>query len=100
MWPQPSPTDPIGDGKPPSTFTLLICTARVTKRLIEIDDDLLRRARAAAGTETIRATVETALQRLIDRDTALRHVARLRRRGALDLGRLSEARRPRHGTHA
>ena len=100
MWPQPSPTGPIGDGKPPYTFTLLIYTARVTKRLIDIDDDLLRRARAAAGTGTIRATVETALQRLIDRDTALRHVARLRRRGALDMERLTEARRPRHGTHA
>lgn len=67
----------------------------MTKRLVEIDDDLLARARAAAGTETIKATVETALQRLVDRETAVRHVARLRKKGALDSARLEESRRPR-----
>ena len=67
----------------------------VTKRLVDIDDELLARARSVAGTGTIRATVETALRSLVDRDTALRHVARLRKPGALDLGRLDEARRPR-----
>jgi Arc/MetJ family transcription regulator len=30
----------------------------MTKRLVEIDDDLLRRARNSAGTDTIKATVE------------------------------------------
>ena len=69
----------------------------MTKRLVEIDDELLSRARAAAGTPTIKATVETALQRLVDHDTAMRHVARLRREGALDLARLEEARRPATG---
>jgi Arc/MetJ family transcription regulator len=69
-----------------------------TKRLVEIDDELLDRARAAAGTDTIKATVETALRRLADHDTALRHVARLRRKGALDLTHLEEARRPRTGS--
>jgi Arc/MetJ family transcription regulator len=72
----------------------------MTKRLIEIDDELLSRARAAAGTDTIRATVETALRRLVNRETALGHVARLRKRGALDMGRLAEARRPRTGADA
>lgn len=71
----------------------------MTKRLIDINDDLLRRARAVAGSATIKATVETALQRLVDRDTALRHVARLRRPGALDPARLADARRPRAGRH-
>lgn len=66
----------------------------MTKRLVEIDDDLLDRARAAAGTDTIKATVETALKRLVDKETALRHVARLRSRGAIDLAVIEEARRP------
>ncbi len=72
----------------------------MTKRLVEIDDDLLAQARAAAGTETIKATVEAALQRLVDRETALRHVARLRKKGALRPARLEEARRPRTGPDA
>jgi Arc/MetJ family transcription regulator len=70
----------------------------MTKRLVEIDDDLLARARTVAGTDTIRATVETALRSLVDQDTTLRHVARLRKPGALDLNHLNEARRPRTGT--
>ena len=71
----------------------------MTKRLVEIDDELLDRARAAAGTETIKATVDTALRRLVDHQTALRHVARLRGKGALDLSLIEEARRPRTGRH-
>jgi Arc/MetJ family transcription regulator len=70
----------------------------MTKRLVDIDDELLARARAAAGTDTIRATVEAGLRRLADSDTAMRHVARLRKPGALDMERLSEARRPRTGS--
>jgi Arc/MetJ family transcription regulator len=37
----------------------------VTKRLIEIEDDLLRQARDALGTETIKDTVATALRHAI-----------------------------------
>jgi len=70
----------------------------MTKRLVEIDDELLTRARAAAGAVTIKGTVETALRRLVDHDTALQHVARLRRKGALDLAQIDEARRPRTGS--
>ena len=70
----------------------------MTKRLVEIDDDLLAQARAAAGTSTIKATVETALQRLVDRETALRHVARLRKKGALDPAMLEAARHPGTGS--
>lgn len=66
----------------------------MTKRLVEIDDGLLARARAVAGTDTIKATVETALQSLVDRDTALAHVARLRSLDALDTDHLAVARRP------
>ncbi len=71
----------------------------MTKRLVDIDDDLLARARTVAGTDTIRATVEAALRSLVDQDTALRHVARLRKPGTLDVDLLDEARRPRTGTH-
>ena len=71
----------------------------MTKRLVEIDDELLARARTVAGTDTIRATVETALKSLVDQDTALRHVARLRQPGTLDVDALNDARRPRTGTH-
>jgi Arc/MetJ family transcription regulator len=67
----------------------------MTKRLVEIDDDLLERARSIAGTATIKETVSTALRRLVDDQRVLRHVARLRGDGALDPASVEEARRPR-----
>jgi Arc/MetJ family transcription regulator len=67
----------------------------MAKRLVEIDDDLLERARSIARTGTIKETVNAALQRLVDDETAMRHVERLRGSGALDLARIEEARRPR-----
>jgi len=72
----------------------------MTKRLVEIDDALLVRARAVAGTDTIKATVECALQSLVDRDTALAHIARLRSPEALDADHLEDARTPRLATDA
>ena len=69
----------------------------MTKRLVEIDDDLLDRARAAAGTSTIKDTVEAGLRRLADAETALRHIRRLREPGALDAAAVEDARRPRSG---
>jgi hypothetical protein len=67
----------------------------MTKRLVEIDDDLLERARGAAGTRTIKDTVHTALMHLANDERVLAHVRRLRRVGALDLARIERARRPR-----
>jgi Arc/MetJ family transcription regulator len=67
----------------------------VVKRLVDIDDQLLADARRVAGTNTIKATVEAGLQRLVETDSALRHVQRLRRRGALDIGAVNAARAPR-----
>ena len=67
----------------------------MAKRLIEIDDDLLERARAAAGTPTIRATVEAGLRRLADQALVLQHIRRLGRPGALNRQKLEEARAPR-----
>jgi Arc/MetJ family transcription regulator len=66
----------------------------MTKRLVDIDDDLLARVRSAAGTDTIKATVDTALKQLVDHEKVLRHLDRLRGTGALDLETLAEARRP------
>ena len=67
----------------------------MTKRLVDIDDLLLERARSLAGTETIKETVHAGLRRLVDDETVLRHVQRLRGAGALDLARVEEARQPR-----
>lgn len=67
----------------------------MTKHLVEIDPALLERARSAAGTSTIRATVEEGLRRLADAGLALRHVRRLRRRGGLDLAEIESSRTPR-----
>ena len=67
----------------------------MTKRLVEIDDDLLERARSISGKGTIKETVNAALQELVDDETVIRHVERLRGPGALDLARVDEARRPR-----
>ena len=67
----------------------------MSKRLIEIDDDLLERARAAAGTPTIKATVEAGLRRLADQAVVLQHIRRMSRPGALSREKLAEARAPR-----
>ena len=65
------------------------------KRLVDIDDDLLERARTIAGTDTIKDTVNLALRRLVDDEKAVRHIERLRGSGALDLASVEESRRPR-----
>jgi Arc/MetJ family transcription regulator len=67
----------------------------VTKRLVEIDDQLLERARSAAGTTTIKSTVEAALRQVARDAIAVEHVRRLRRGGVLELDALEAARRPR-----
>lgn len=72
-----------------------IYTGLVSKRLVDIDDDLLDHARRAAGTPTIKATVEAGLRRLVETDLTERHVRRLRQRGAVDLRLVDEARAPR-----
>jgi Arc/MetJ family transcription regulator len=69
----------------------------LTKHLVEIDDQLLEQARSAAGTTTIKSTVETALRQLARGDIVLEHVRRLRREPLLDIAALEEARRPRPG---
>jgi Arc/MetJ family transcription regulator len=66
----------------------------VTKRLVDIDDGVLERARAASGAHTIKETVDLALRSVVD-DALIRiHVDRLRRE-PLELEAVDEARRPR-----
>ena len=68
---------------------------QMTKRLIEIDDDLLERARNASRASTIKETVEIALQKLVDDNPAKRHLETLLSLQPFDLELLEEARRPR-----
>jgi Arc/MetJ family transcription regulator len=61
---------------------------RVTKRLIDVDDELLDRARAALGTETMKDTVNAALATAVAARrekvrAALDYFAQLGREGAL-----------------
>ncbi|MDY7105126.1 MAG: type II toxin-antitoxin system VapB family antitoxin [Actinomycetota bacterium] len=67
----------------------------MTKRLVDIDDDLLEYAQRAAGTPTIKATVDAALKKLVEADVSVHHIRRLRQPGAVDLEALDEARAPR-----
>ena len=70
----------------------------MTKRLVDIDDGVLERARAASGAHTIKETVDLALRSMVD-DALIRvHVDRLRRE-PLDLDAADEARRPRWPDH-
>ena len=78
-------------------FCLVVYTATVAKRLVDIDDDLLARARRAAGTPTIKATVEAGLRSLVHSELTERHVQRLRRGSGPDLRLVEEARTPRRG---
>jgi Arc/MetJ family transcription regulator len=66
----------------------------MTKRLIEIDDALLERARSACGERTIKATVEAGLQALADRAVGVEHI-KLLRATEFDLEAFERAREPR-----
>ncbi len=71
----------------------------MTKRLIEIDDELLERARAASRASTIRETVEIALRKLVEDNPAKRHVEHMLTLPPLDLEAIAEANRPRMPLH-
>lgn len=67
----------------------------VTKRMVDIDDDLLDRARAVTGAPTIRATVDEALRRVVNDEAVRRHVDWLRTTASLDHAALANIRAPR-----
>ena len=57
----------------------------MTKRLIDIDDDLLDKARRATGAATMNETVNAALRHIVESELRLRHVKRLQDLDGLDL---------------
>lgn len=63
----------------------MIYTPVMTKRLVDIDDELLDEAREALGTDTMKATVNAALQRVSDETILRRHAIRLMTMEGLDL---------------
>ena len=57
----------------------------VTKRLVDIDDDLLEQVREMTGAATMEEAVNAALQHVVDFDLRLRHVRRLLTLDGIDL---------------
>lgn len=49
----------------------------MTKRLVDIDDDLLAEVRVLTGAVTMKEAVNTALQQVIDSELRRRHLRRL-----------------------
>ena len=60
-------------------------TRGMTKRLVDIDDDLLEEAKKVLGSRTIKETVNTALDEVIKLELRRRHVDRLVKMEGLDL---------------
>lgn len=58
----------------------------MTKRLVDIDDDLLDRATELTGAATMKETVNTALQELVDAEMRRAHLRRLQTGHGTDLG--------------
>ena len=57
----------------------------MTKRLVDIDDDLLTEARVLTGALTMKEAVNAALQQVIDTELRRRHLRRLESGSGLDL---------------
>jgi len=57
----------------------------MTKRLVDVDDELLDQARELLGAATMKETVNRALQSVIDADLRRRHADRLASMKGLDL---------------
>ena len=57
----------------------------MTKRLVDIDDDLLAEARLLTGAATMKEAVNAALQQVIDTELRRRHLQRLETGAGTDL---------------
>ena len=57
----------------------------MTKRLVDIDDELLERVREMTGAATMKEAVNGALKHVVDFDLRLRHVRRLLTLEGIDL---------------
>lgn len=58
----------------------------MTKRLVDIDDDLLIQAQEVTGASTMKATVNEALRELVATELRRRHLRRLESGEGTDLG--------------
>lgn len=58
----------------------------MTKRLVDIDDGTLNRARELIGAATIKETVNTSLRELVHAELRRRHLRRLMTGEGIDLG--------------
>lgn len=58
----------------------------MSKRLIDVDDEVLERARQLLDGATIKETVNAALKEFCDRDTRVRLFAHIQQLAAGDLG--------------
>ena len=58
---------------------------QVTKRLVDIDDDLLARVRETLGTPTMKDTVNGALEEVVKLELRRRHARQLATMEGLDL---------------
>ncbi len=57
----------------------------MVKRLVDIDDDALERARRVLGTGTMKETVNSALREVVDLDRRRRFIDRIMTSDGLDL---------------
>lgn len=57
----------------------------MTKRLVDIDDELIAEARRLTGAATMKETVNTALRELVDAELRRRHLRRLETGEGTDL---------------
>jgi Arc/MetJ family transcription regulator len=57
----------------------------MTKRLVDIDDELLAQAKVLLGTDTMKDTVNQALREVINTELRRRHVIQLIEMDGLDL---------------
>ncbi|MYI56670.1 MAG: type II toxin-antitoxin system VapB family antitoxin [Acidimicrobiia bacterium] len=57
----------------------------MTKRLVDIDDDLLAEVRVLTGAVTMKEAVNAALQQVIDSELRRRHLRRLQASEGTDL---------------
>ena len=57
----------------------------MTKRLVDIDDELLEQARLITGALTMKDTVNAALQNTVDAELRLRHARRIAGRRGTDI---------------
>jgi Arc/MetJ family transcription regulator len=68
-------------------YGIYVYALLMTKRLVDIDDDLLERARRTLGTGTMKETVNRALEEAAAAELRRRHAERLASGDGTDLGR-------------